>query len=200
MSASIIRFDYQGQPVRFNAEGWLHATEIAARFGREPSMWLRQPDTVGYLAALARALGVEIKSSILEELSKINDLDSSKASTQAKLLRLSKATGLVKTKAGAPETGGGTWLHPKLAVAFARWLSQDFAVWCDLHIDDLLHGTQTPTKSAMQALDEAIAAMEADKAIASRCGMALARWKKSRKQHIKAVETATRRAQLLLGF
>jgi len=36
--------------------------------------------------------------------------------------------------------GGGTWLHPKLAVAFARWFSPDFAVWCDLHIDALLHG------------------------------------------------------------
>lgn len=23
---------------------------------------------------------------------------------------------------------GGTWLHPKLAVAFARWVSADFAV------------------------------------------------------------------------
>ncbi|SEI98574.1 ORF11CD3 domain-containing protein [Azotobacter beijerinckii] len=54
--------------------------------------------------------------------------------------------------------------------------------------------------SAMRHLDEAIAEMEADKAIASKCGMALARWKKIRKEHIKAVETATRRAQLLLGF
>ncbi|WKN20834.1 KilA-N domain-containing protein [Azotobacter vinelandii] len=200
MSASIIRFDYQGLPVRFNADGWLHATEIAARFGREPSTWLRQPDTVGYLAALAQALGVEVKTSTLEEFNKIKYLDSSKAANQAKLLRLSKETGLVKTKAGSPETGGGTWLHPKLAVAFARWLDAKFAVWCDMQIDDLLHGTQTPTKSAMQALDEAVSLMEADKAIASKCGMGLARWKKARKEHIKAIEQATRRAQLLLGF
>lgn len=32
----------------------------------------------------------------------------------------------------------GTWLHPKLAVAFARWLDVDFAVWCDLQIDSLI--------------------------------------------------------------
>lgn len=37
---------------------------------------------------------------------------------------------------------GGTWLHPKLAVAFARWLSADFAVWCDLQIDKIIHGEQ----------------------------------------------------------
>ena len=33
---------------------------------------------------------------------------------------------------------GGTWLHPKLAVAFARWCDARFAVWCDLQIDALI--------------------------------------------------------------
>ncbi len=36
--------------------------------------------------------------------------------------------------------GGGTWFHPKLAVHFARWLSVEFAVWCDLQIDQLVRG------------------------------------------------------------
>ena len=34
----------------------------------------------------------------------------------------------------------GTLLHPKLAVVFARWLSVDFAVWCDEQIDRIIHG------------------------------------------------------------
>lgn len=34
----------------------------------------------------------------------------------------------------------GTWLHPKLAVPFARWLDVDFAVWCDAQIDTLIRG------------------------------------------------------------
>lgn len=34
--------------------------------------------------------------------------------------------------------GGGTWLHPKLAVRFAQWLSDDFAVWCDEQIDGIM--------------------------------------------------------------
>ena len=33
---------------------------------------------------------------------------------------------MVKVKVGAPETGGGTWLHPKLAVPFSRWLDINF--------------------------------------------------------------------------
>lgn len=39
-------------------------------------------------------------------------------------------------------TAGGTWLHPKLAVAFSRWLDDDFAVWCDDQIDSLIRGNQ----------------------------------------------------------
>ncbi len=35
---------------------------------------------------------------------------------------------------------GGTWMHPKLAIAFARWLNDDFAVWCDLQIEKIIYG------------------------------------------------------------
>lgn len=45
--------------------------------------------------------------------------------------------GYLKTKRGV---GGGTWLHPKLAVHFARWLDPKFAVWCDVQIDNLIRG------------------------------------------------------------
>lgn len=41
----------------------------------------------------------------------------------------------IRTREGR---NGGTWLHPKLAVAFARWLDVRFAVWCDLQIDRIL--------------------------------------------------------------
>ena len=40
-----------------------------------------------------------------------------------------------ETRRGA---GGGTWLHPKLAVTFGRWLDDDFAVWCDDKIDQII--------------------------------------------------------------
>jgi hypothetical protein len=35
---------------------------------------------------------------------------------------------------------GGTWLSPRLAVLFARWLDIDFAIWCDEQIDALIRG------------------------------------------------------------
>lgn len=115
MTAKIIPFDYEGQIVRFNADGWIHATEAAARFGKEPHEWLRLPDTERYLEGLQRRYG-EIP--------------------------------YVKTSRARADRGGGTWLHPKLAVKFARWLSVDFEIWCDEQIDALLRGESKPWASA----------------------------------------------------
>lgn len=36
-------------------------------------------------------------------------------------------------------------MHPKLGVAFARWLDMDFAVWCDEQIEAIIHGTPEQT-------------------------------------------------------
>ena len=44
---------------------------------------------------------------------------------------------LIKAKRGR---NGGTWLHPKLAVVFGRWISVSFAIWCDERIDEIIHG------------------------------------------------------------
>jgi hypothetical protein len=54
---------------------------------------------------------------------------------------------LVIVKQGSVENGGGTWLHPKLAIDFARWLSPDFAVWCDFQIEKILHLKTAPINS-----------------------------------------------------
>lgn len=44
----------------------------------------------------------------------------------------------LKTKRG---NNGGTWLHPDLAVAFARWLDIRFAIWCDRQIRSIIAGS-----------------------------------------------------------
>lgn len=53
----------------------------------------------------------------------------------------SEKISLLKVIRGGRNHSDGTWLHPKLAVPFARWLDDDFAVWCDLQIDSLIRGT-----------------------------------------------------------
>lgn len=113
MTARIVPFDFQGQAVTFNSDGWINATEAAARFGKRPIDWLRLDETAAYSEAMAGALGLESKVS-------------------------QNHFGLVRASRGGKSSG--TWLHPKLAVRFAQWLDVRFAVWCDLHIDDLLRG------------------------------------------------------------
>jgi hypothetical protein len=73
----------------------------------------------------------------------------------------------VRTQRGR---NGGTWLHPKLAVIFARWLDMRFAVWCDLQIDHILRGgmslwhkpgnapSETPDREALLTAAAAVVA------------------------------------------
>ena len=45
---------------------------------------------------------------------------------------------LTVSKPGRPSRGGGTWIHPKLAIKLARWISVEFELWCDEHIRTLI--------------------------------------------------------------
>jgi hypothetical protein len=134
----LVKSDFQGNEISFTGDGWFNATQAAAKREKDPVAWLRQRDTAEYVAALANCLNG--KGGFLTEFNKIRDLSGTSTTSRTKLLRLVKETGLVKTKSGSIENGGGTWLHPKLAVAFSRWLDVDFGVWCDLQIDNILRG------------------------------------------------------------
>lgn len=196
MSAGVIPYDYQGLPVLFDPNGWLHATAIAAKFGKEPYAWLISIDTVSYMVALAAALTSDYESPFLQDLNKINGLDSSKASTKAKALKLVKAVGLVVTRGGSPETGGGTWLHPKLAVVFARWLDIRFAVWCDLHIDALLGSDP----AARQGYGQACQQLENRRTKASKDGSGLAHWRWDKADLEQGAAYWREQLQLTLGL
>lgn len=110
---SLISLAYEGHPITIRDDGWFNATEAASKFDKKPAKWLELPGTKRYMQALAKALGFDVQKS------------------DVKLVRTSKVRGQA-----------GTWLHPKLAVAFARWLDDDFAVWCDCQIDDIIRGKQ----------------------------------------------------------
>lgn len=71
--------------------------------------------------------------------------------TKAYLEALKRKYGKIphlRTKRG---NNGGTWLHPKLAVPFARWLDIDFSIWCDGQIDNLIRGTIDVRRARHQA-------------------------------------------------
>lgn len=113
MTHRIIKFDFQGQLHSFNAGGWFNATEAAKRFGKRLDHWLDNAETLDYIQALDATL-----------------------TGQESQISNTRKSGYLKTQRG--KFSGGTWLHPKLAVAFARWLDAKFGVWCDLQIDAIV--------------------------------------------------------------
>jgi len=66
-------------------------------------------------------------------------LPDAKAYTEALESRYGKIS-YVKTSRARSDRGGGTWMHPKLGVTFARWLDVNFSIWCDEQIDLILRG------------------------------------------------------------
>ncbi|WP_337058240.1 KilA-N domain-containing protein [Pseudomonas sp. USHLN015] len=166
---NVIPFHYEGTPVKFSLDGWINATEVSKHFGRRPSHWLELPSTHSYMTALAKHLGPGV--------------DAGKSGI--KLVETSKVRGR-----------SGTWLHPKLAVAFARWLDDDFAVWCDLRIDALLRGEAGP----LQEYERASATLEECKAQASRHGKGLAAWRRQKPPLMREVEYWREQMQLVLGL
>jgi hypothetical protein len=138
---TLIPLDYNGLVCEFNEDGWFNATSAAHHFERQPNDWLVMHETAEYVCTLHECLSD--KSCLRQQFNEIKELYDGKnnpAAQKAKFLRLIKETGLVKTKTGGLENGGGTWFHPKLAVPFARWLDVRFAIWCDIQIDRLIRG------------------------------------------------------------
>jgi hypothetical protein len=113
-SKSLIQADYQGQVITFSGEAWFNATTAAARFGKRPVDWLRLDETKEYIEALNSENSAEVSQGHF-----------------------------VKTKKGGDVNAQGTWFHPELGVAFARWLDVRFGIWCDRQIRTILTAPQS---------------------------------------------------------
>lgn len=137
-------FSFNNTPVSFRDDGYLNATAIATHFGKQPRDYLKSEQTQQYIAALADFL-----------------------STKRKILV--KENQIVIVKNGGTERG--TWLHPKLAVHFARWLDPKFAVWCDEQIEALLNGKVSDGLPAKTTADDRTPLRQAVAALVGRKGI-----------------------------
>ncbi len=113
--------DYRGLEIVFSSDSsqylYLNATKVAKYFNKDLSNWRRNSETIVYIEALLRFV----------------------ESTELKLSE--NELFIVVIGKGKKQ---GTWIHQKLIIAFARWLSPEFAVWCDMTIEEILTSkTQT---------------------------------------------------------
>lgn len=144
MTTQILNFSFNDAVVSFRDDGFLNATAIAAYFGKQPRDYLKTEQTQQYIAALADFL-----------------------STKTKILV--KENQIVNVKNGGSERG--TWLHPKLAIHFARWLNPKFAVWCDEQIEALLNGKVSDNLPAKTTADDRTPLRQAVAALVGRKGI-----------------------------
>jgi ribosomal protein L7/L12 len=61
---------------------------------------------------------------------------------------------LVIVRQGGKPQEQGTWIHKKLIILFARWLSPEFAVWCDGVIEDILQTGSYSVEKSFSKKDE----------------------------------------------
>ncbi|EMU3980785.1 KilA-N domain-containing protein [Neisseria gonorrhoeae] len=146
MNVSVLNFG--NTPVSFRQDGFLNATSIAAHFGKLPKDYLKTEQTQQYISALAESL-----------------------SERTKILTDENQLVIVK-KGNSKNFTQGTWLHPKLAIHFARWLNPRFAVWCDEQIEILLNGNVSDgIKPAKTTADDRTGLRRAVAALVGRKGI-----------------------------
>jgi hypothetical protein len=93
----------------------------------------------GYVnaTAMCKAFGKEFKH--------YNELDTTKRFVQALSARSEIPTwDIIITKRGGESHLKGTWIHPKLAIHLAQYLSPEFAVTVSIWIDDWINGKNLP--------------------------------------------------------
>lgn len=137
---AIQSFSFNNIPVSFRDDGYLNATAVAAHFSKLPKDFLKNEQTQEYIVELA------------DNLSKRRKI-------------LLDKNQLVIVKHGG--NNRGTWLHPKLAIHFARWLDPKFAVWCDEQIEQILSGSPNPKTT----VDDRTGLRQAVSALVGRCGI-----------------------------
>ena len=139
---SIQKLSFGNVAVSFRQDGYLNATAVALHFGKRVKDFIKTEQNQEYIAALAESLSNGRKIPLEQNQ-------------------------LVIVKNGSSQNGGGTWLHPKLAIHFARWLDPKFAVWCDMQIEQLLSGSLKPKTT----VDERTGLRQAVSALVGRCGI-----------------------------
>ena len=140
-------FNFGNIAVSFREDGYLNATQIAAHFGKLPKDYLKTEQTQQYISALAESL-----------------------SERTKILTDENQLVIVK-KGNSKNFTQGTWLHPKLAIHFARWLDPKFAVWCDEQIEALLNGKVSDNLPAKTTADDRTPLRQAVAALVGRKGI-----------------------------
>jgi KilA-N domain len=120
------------------ADGFINGTAMCVAHDKDVAQWFLNKSTIELLNALALRQGRPTHD--FKDW-KSNDLS---------ITRLSALfPGLILVKRGAPATGGGTWIHHKLAPHLAQWCSAEFSLQVSDWIEEWLLTAQNPIQSGI---------------------------------------------------
>jgi hypothetical protein len=119
-------------------DGFINATAMCAAHNKDLTQWFRTKETLEQFCALAESLEINFNPVDLQDLD-IPRLSGSKYATLFPLLVISKR--------GSPNTGGGTWLHPDLAIQLAQRCSAVFAIQVSRWVREWMMTGQNPVRS-----------------------------------------------------
>lgn len=119
---------------RRSDDGYVNATAMCQANGKRFHDYVRLERTQDYIAALAAVTGNPATES--------------------------EAAPLVDVRQGGAPQEQGTWIHPRLAVDLARWISPQFAVWMDgWFLESLQPEPQSALSSATCNHEHVVAAL-----------------------------------------
>ncbi len=97
------------------SDGYVNATAMCQAGGKRWGNYAQLDRTQDYIAALAPVTGIPATG----------------------------IDGLIQVRQGGQPHLQGTWIHPRLAIDLARWISAPFAVWMDgWLLEEMAHATQ----------------------------------------------------------
>lgn len=123
---------YNGQIIeQRNLDGYVNATQMCQANGKRINDWTTTKEAQAYLSYLSTDTGIPATELIKQIKPNVNK-----------------------------GIGGGTWIHPDLAICLGRWISVEFAVWCDRHIKKYLEsGTVVQPHQILGAYQERVKEM-----------------------------------------
>ena len=116
-------------------DGFINGTAMCTAHNKRINDWFRNQDTLDLFFTLA----VDLDPGFNCENSRNLDLTRLSGTKYSKIF-----PDLVVSRSGSPETGGGTWLHPILAVQLAQWCSPLFAIQVSIWVQEWVTSGYNP--------------------------------------------------------
>lgn len=120
--------NWNDRSIRIRSDRYVSLTDMAQATGKNLGHWLENKATHSYLDVMSSKIGIPTMAQ--------------NQGFQA----------LVEIRKGGDVTKSGTWGHPKVAIRFAQWCSDEFAVQVDIWTDELMTTGKVELARQQQAI------------------------------------------------